>query len=349
MKMFYPYKRLFAILILIFLLTNITYSKTAAGSFLDKDQRSISDIDEVLKKKQFILQKTQKSNTIEYISLYDEIAKLTILKNKLLWQMDKVDDIDTDKTCDLALKYGEIEFIKTEYYQTPFHNEVAETLENMATLLEQCYSPMAEKYLNSVLQIKENIYGKESAEAAKAHDILGDYYRISMADFKKSITQYEKAKKIREKLFGIKDPRVTQNYGCLALSLFYHGDKAGRAEALLHNAIDIRKNNSSAEDYPLYEAYMDLGNYYSVKGEDTKSIEYFQKALRSFNGKVNSDYIVMISELSQNYLNQDDLRNALKYGIEAYRVSKEFYGNSGHFKVLENYNRLNEIRDRVKK
>jgi len=349
-KMFYPKKRLFTILGSLVILTNITYSKIDSSPLLDKDQSSsIRHINAMLKKKQLILQKTQKNHTTEYISLYDEIAELSISKNKLLLEMDRIDDIDTDKTCDLALKYGEIEFIKTEYYKTPFHDEVAKTLENIAVLLEQCHPPMAGKYLNSVLQIKEHIYGKESAEAAKAHDAVGDYYRIYMTDFKESIKQYERAKSIREKLYGMKDPRVTENYERLAVSLYYHGDKSKQAKKLLLDSINIRKNASSNKDFPLYIAYMDLGIYYSMKDEYTKSIEYLQKALKVFQGRVNSNYIVIISELSQIYLNQDDLSNALKYAEEAYNVSKEYYRSDTHYQVLENYNRLSEINERMNK
>ncbi len=94
---------------------------------------------------------------------------------------------------------------------------------------------------------------------------------------------------------------------------------------------------------------MDLGIYYSMKDEYTKSIEYLQKALKVFQGRVNSNYIVIISELSQIYLNQDDLSNALKYAEEAYNVSKEYYRSDTHYQVLENYNRLSEINERMNK
>ena len=92
---------------------------------------------------------------------------------------------------------------------------------------------------------------------------------------------------------------------------------------------------------------MDLGIYYSMKDEYDKSIVYLEKALKAFQGKININYIVIISELSQIYLNQDDLRNAFKYGEEAYRVSKEFYVYDTHTQVLENSLRLAEIKNRI--
>ena len=336
--MFYPSKKVLTIMISILILNINAYS-----------QNNLNYIDNTIKEKNIKLSKTPKSHTTHYMSLYDEIAELTISKNKLLIKMDKIDDIDTDKTCDFALQYGEVEFIKTEYYKTPFHDEVAKTLQNITKLFEQCHPPMAGKYLNSVLQIKEHIYGKESAEAAKAYDVLADHYRIYMADFKKSIKQYEKAKDIREKLYGVKDPRVTENYKKFSVSLFYHGDKSNQAEKLLLNSINIRENSPSYKDFPLYLAYMDLGIYYSMKDEYDKSIVYLQKALKSYEGKVNINYIVIISELSQNYLNLDNLRQASKYGEEAYRVARKFYGSDEHYLVITNRNSLREINYRMNK
>ena len=212
--------------------------------YIDKNQNTVSRIDDKLRKKQLILQRTDRSHIVEYFSLYDEIAQLIISKNILLSMSGKTDSINIDGTCDFALKYGEIEFIKTEYYKTPFCDEVAKTLQSIAKLYEQCYPSMSGKYLKSILQIKENIYGKESAETAKILDMLADYYRIYMRDFKNSILLYKKAKKIREKIYGIKDLRVTENCGRLSTSLYYHGDKNNQAEMLLLGCINIRKKAS---------------------------------------------------------------------------------------------------------
>lgn len=263
--------------------------------------------------------------------------------------MDKVDDIDTDKTCDFILKYGEIEFIKTQYYKTPFHDEVAKTLLNIATLYEQCYPPMAEKYLKSILTIKEHIYLNDSAEVAKAHDALGDYYRIYMANFKRAIKEYVKAKRIRKKLYGIQDPRITENYERLALSLYYHSDKTGKAEKLLLDSIEIREKAFPNINFPLYIAYMDMGIHYSMKNTYSKSIIYLQKALKVFSGKTDSDYLAIVSQLSRDYLSHNDSHNALKYAEEGYRASKVFYKSDKHYRVLENCRHLDEIQKKVRK
>lgn len=317
-----------------------TYSQRSNDS-----QDNISHLESQIKTKKNTLLKTHKSNVVKYISLYDEIAELTIDQNDFLLQLDRVDEINTDETCDLALNYEEVEFIKTQYYKTPFHDEVAKTLQNLASLYQQCHPPMAEQQLLPLLKIKEHIYSKESLEVANTHDLIADYYRIYMANFKKAIKEYETAKKIRENIFGSNDLRITQNHDTLSLSLYYHGDKLNRAEKLLLDSIKIRENASSHKDFPLYRAYMDLGIHYSIKDKYAKSILYLQKALDSLNGEVNLDYIVIISELSQNHLNQNDLENALKFADEAYRLSKKFYQNDTHHQVLENSLRLEEIKE----
>ena len=122
--MFYPSKKVLTILISISILNITAYG-----------QNNLHYIDNMIKEKNTKLSKTPKSHTTQYFSTYDDIVKLTISKNKLLIEKDRADEINTDKTCDLALKYGEVEFIKTEYYKTPFHDEVATTLQNIATLL----------------------------------------------------------------------------------------------------------------------------------------------------------------------------------------------------------------------
>lgn len=311
-------------------------------------QDNISHLESQIKSKKTTLLKTDRSNVARYISLYDEIAKLTIDKNKFLLQLDRVDEIDADKTCDLALNYEEVEFIKTEYYKTPFHDEVAKTFQNLASLYQQCHPAMVEKQLLPLLKIKKHVYSSKSIEVADTHELIADHYRIYMANFKKAIKEYETAKKIRENIFGSNDPRITKNYANLALSLYYHGDKLNRAEKLLLESIKIREDASAHKDFPLYRAYMDLGIHYSMKGRYSKSVLYLHKALESFKGEVNLDYIVIISELSQNHLNQNDLENALKFADEAYRLSKKFYQNDTHHQVLGNSLRLEEIKQLMK-
>lgn len=314
----------------------------------NNSQDSINHLESQIKTKKNRLLKTDRSNVVEYISLYDEIAELTIDKNNFLLHLDRVDEIDTDETCDLALSYEEVEFMKTQYYKTPFHGEVAKTLHNLTSLYQQCHPPMAEQQLVPLLKIQEHIYTKKSVEVADTHDLIADYYRIYMANFKKAIQKYEVAKSIRENIFGMDDPRVTQNYANLALSLYYHGDKLNKAEKLLLDSIEIHKNSPASKEFPLYNAYADLGIYYSIKNKYEKSNVYLHKALEVFNGKVDLDYIVIISELAQNYLNKNDLDSALKYADKAYRASKKFYQNDTHHQVLENSLRLKEIQELMK-
>jgi tetratricopeptide (TPR) repeat protein len=351
---------LLSVFISILTFSNTTYGRVASKepkgivpqasillSLSDEEQSTVEQIDQKIKVKRATLLKTQKSDAAKYTSLYDDIVELTISRNNYLKEMERADDIDSDKTCGLALKYAEVEFIKTQYYKTPFNDNVAKTLQNTAILYEQCYPPMAEKYLRSTLKIKEHIYTKNSIEVAKSHDFLGDFYRVYMTNFEKSIKEYREAKRIREKLYGTRDPRITENYKSLAFSLYYHGDKVNQAEKLLLDSIVIHKNSPPDKKHPLYLAYMDLGIFYSINGKYDKSTLYLQKALKAFDGKIDRRYIAILENLSQGYLNQGDFDNALKFGEEAYGVSREFYGKSTHPHVLESLSRILEIKDRI--
>ena len=312
-----------------------------------KQKNAIVLINQTIEKKKTSLNKTKKTDILTYTSLYDEMAELIILKNELLLNLDKTDDIDTDKICNFILDYEEVEFIKTQYYKTPFHDDVAKTVQNIASLYALCYPPMAGKYLKSVLRIKENVYGKESVEAANAYDKLGDHHHFSMAEFKSAIEHYEKAKVIRENLYGATDPKCTVNYGQLAMSMFYFGDKENRAEELLYRSIGIREINLSQKDFPLYSAHMDLGIYYAMKDEHSKSIIHLKEALSALKGKLNSDYIVILSELSRSYLKLNNLHNALINAKEAHIKAKELYGERKHPQVVESFRQISVITEMI--
>ncbi len=294
---------------ILLLLLDFSYAKESAGQYNTSSKINILIengeqnnamvlIDQTLRKKKSDLLKTTKRDVLKYTFLYDEISRLIIVKNKLLMEMEKEDEINTDKICNFILDYEEVEFIKTQFYKTPFHDDVAKTVQNIASLYELCHPPMAEKYLNSVLKIKEHIYSKESIQAAGVHDALGDYYRLAMANFQEAIRHYEKANKIREELFGKNDPRITENYSILATSIFYHGDSMRKAKKLLLQSITIRENSPINTEFPLYQAYMDVGMFYSMVGNYARSIDTLIKAKETFVGKKKSDYDTILRELS---------------------------------------------------
>ncbi len=102
-----------------------------------------------------------------------------------MWTKKEIDDLLGKNAPVFDAYYGITDAGNWEHGNNVLHqhesiDEVAKTLQNIVLLFEQCHPPMAEKYLQSILQIKEHIYLKESAEVAKAHDMLGDHYRFSM-------------------------------------------------------------------------------------------------------------------------------------------------------------------------
>ena len=74
----------------ILLLSSVTYGEMVSTQANSKNQTLINRVNHMIEKKQSILLKTQKSDTAQFTSLYDDIAELTVSKNKLLLEIDRV-------------------------------------------------------------------------------------------------------------------------------------------------------------------------------------------------------------------------------------------------------------------
>ena len=280
-----------------------------------KNQNALNSINKRVKTLKRDLLTVKKANTPEYTTLYDDIAELSIVKYELLMAIGKEDEINRDEICNFILEYEEVEFIKTGFYKTPFHESVARTVRNIASLYKICHPPMAERYLNSLLKIKEHIYGKESAEVATVYDLLGDYYRLSMAEFSKAIAGYQKAKKIREKLYGVDDLRVTQNYNRLAISLFYHGEKS-QSQKLIAKSLHIHKRDKNLSQLALAKVLIGSADFYVMTGEESRSLGYLKEAeklLYQIPKEKSLEMMELYHRVSNLYLNLGDEKASQEY------------------------------------
>ena len=70
--------------------SSVTYGEMVSTQANSKNQTLINRVNHMIEKKQSILLKTQKSDTAQFTSLYDDIAELTVSKNKLLLEIDRV-------------------------------------------------------------------------------------------------------------------------------------------------------------------------------------------------------------------------------------------------------------------
>lgn len=266
--------------------------------------------------------------TIEDARRLDKKACIIIKQTQMLQRLDAFDKAASDNVCSFAVEYAQSEWIKTRLYKTPFHEDIALTLQNMSMLYSLCHAPMAEKYLTSVLMIKEKLYSKVSAQAASAHDALADYYRLHMMAFKKAIHHYREAKRIRVKLYDNQDPGMTENNSRLALTLFYHKGEKDRAESLLSEAVHIREDAIPNKTFPLYRARMDAGIYYAMIANYPLAIDYLTKALNEITPYSEPDEITILSELGFIYLNKNDLPMSLTYAKKAYDTAKMLYAKN---------------------
>lgn len=273
----------------------------------------------------------------------DKKALSMIEKAGQLEAIDGIDEAASDKICQFATTYQKAEWIKTRVYKTPFHDDVAMTLQNLASLYQICHAPMAREYLQSVLQIKQKLYSKESEATAGAHDALGDYYRLSMMAFKKAISHYHQARDIRIKLYGKDDPRITQNYGVLAITLFYHKSDKQAALKLLTDSVKMRKNSPADKTIPVWAALADLADFYYLIQEEDKALACLKKALETPEEKSSKDQIRILSQLGFIHLNQDDLKQSFHYARLAYDKAKAGLQNDTTAVLLAQIEQLKEI------
>ncbi|WP_415407891.1 hypothetical protein ACLHDG_04995 [Sulfurovum sp. CS9] len=288
-----------------------------------KQKDAIILINQIIEEKKSNLSKTKKIDTMQFASLYDEIAELMILKNQLLSDIKKIYDIDTDQICNFILDYEEVEFIKTQYYKTPFHDDVAKTLTNITKLYEYCHPPLAEKYLKSILKIKENVYGENSEDVAQSLDDLAYFSRVHTFIFDDAIKQYQKAKAIRKAIYTKDDSKVTKNYARLAIVIFYHKSDKVKAEQLILESLNIRKSDKNANSIFIYQALIDTAYFYDLTGNYKKSLKYLKEAEKLLQelGKENSPEMVEVyKSISTLYLNMDDEKASHLYLKKALSV-----------------------------
>jgi tetratricopeptide (TPR) repeat protein len=265
------------------------------------------------------------AETLEDAWRLDQKAERLIKTAQRRQQIDELQSDDSDKICDFALEYERAEWIKTKVYKTPFHEDVALTLRNIASLYKLCHAPMAQKYLQSVLKIEQQLYTAESEQAASAHDSLGDFQRLYMMEFKKAIGHYEQAKRIRIHIYGSMDPRITKNYDRLAITVFYHKNDKSYGEKLLKDSIAIREASRANKAFPSWQAHMEAGIYYSMIQAYDKAISHLETALKTFQDGRNNEDITILSELGNIYLNKNDLTMSLQYAKGAYDRGKILY------------------------
>lgn len=239
------------------------------------------NIDQNILEKQLLLKKIDKTDIVQYVATYDDIAKLFILKNKNL------EDENKDETCSFVEDYQKVEFIKTEYYKTPFHKEVLKSLNNIVKLYEYCYPPFADKFHKSIIQINKNIYSDTSEQYAQSLDDYAKYLGMRMFKFKEAMKYYKQAKKIRESIYSFDDYRVSKNYFSLGLALYYHKSDKKNAEKLILKSLEIKQNDKNASDEILYKALLDT-KYFYLLIQDLDKEHFYAKEAEKLNELMNN-------------------------------------------------------------
>lgn len=249
----------------------------------------------------------------------DRVADLYLMRCEFMEKIDQEGERETNELCDFVVMYERAEWIRTKAYATPFHPEIAKTLDRAAQLWRRCHPPMAEKFYKAAVSCKENIFGPIHPEVADACDRYAYYLRCSMMKFKAARSLYERALSIRETTFGKNHPKTIRNLPDLAWTTFYSGDKAyaksviqravstvqgemkpdpevadilarmgilldetgdaGGARILLTRAADIRKRIFGYRSPEVADTLADLGLVFRNRNEPDQALRYYEEAL----------------------------------------------------------------------
>ena len=199
-------------------------SKAQKSRVQGKQDLSLSQYENALELSKTVLEtgrKELRENHPEIALFLDNVADIYIARHDLLQETGA--DGDEEEVCDFVLQYEQAEWIRTRAHGTPFHANIAETLQRAGDLWCLCHPPKAGAFYQSAVKIQKQVNGKRHPAVADSLDRFGNYLRIHMADFQAAKKAYEESKKIRISLFGEKDPRTTKNDAAYAWTSFYTG------------------------------------------------------------------------------------------------------------------------------
>ena len=218
------------------------------------------------------------------------------------------------------------------------------------------------KYYNKALTIRLDDFGEDHPDTATTYNNIGfTYFLITKRekrykgrkeDYDKALNYLNKAKKIREKVFGTDHVYTAGTYYCL--SMVYNAIHNKREyERFLKKVIEIRKRKDFLDKGDLEKAsyYDTVGYYYKSKKNFDEALDYFKKALSVRKKNLGHDNTMIADSYerigwiyeSQGLLDEalDAFRNSLSIRVITLREN--------HHKTAATYEGIAVIYNRQKK
>ncbi len=258
----------------------------------------------------------------------DRIAELCLARQDLLEKMDRDGEKEINELCDFVLMYERAEWIRTKAYATPFHPEVAKTLDRAAQLWRRCHPPMAEKFYKAAVSCRERTYRPIHPEVADACDRYAYYLQWSMMKFKAARTLYERALGIRETIFGKNHPKTIENLPDLAWTAFYSGDKA-YAKSVIQRAVSTVQGGMNQNHPEEADLLGRLGILLAETGDTGGARILLERAAdirKRIFGYRSPEVAETLADLGLVYQNRNEPDRALRYYEEALDILESIYG-----------------------
>jgi len=258
----------------------------------------------------------------------DRVADLYLMRCEFMEKMDRDGEKETNELCDFVLMYERAEWIRTKAFATPFHPEIAQTLDRAAQLWRRCHPPMAEKFYKAAVSCREKIYRPIHPEVADACDHYAYYLQWSMMKFKEARTLYERALGIRETIFGKNHPKTIENLPDLAWTAFYSGDKA-YAKSVIQRAVSTVQGGMNQKHSEVADLLGRLGILLAETGDTGGARILLERATdirKRIFGHRSPEVAETLADLGLVYRNRNEPDRALRYYEEALEILEGIYG-----------------------
>ncbi len=258
----------------------------------------------------------------------DRVADLYLMRCEFMEKSDQEGERETNELCDFVVMYERAEWIRTKAFATPFHPEIATTLDRAAQLWWRCHPPMAEKFFKAAVSCREHLLGPGHPETADACDRYAFYLQSEMMKFREARTLYERALRTRERTFGKNHPKTLRNLPDLAWCAFYSGDKTYAKSSIQRavRTVQAGKNQNHPEVADLLDC---LGLLLDETGDAGGARILLTQAAdirKKIFGYRSPEVAETLADLGLVYSNQNEPDRALRYYEEALDILKGVYG-----------------------
>ena len=198
------------------------------------------------------------------------------------------------------------------------------------------------KVWNRVINLREQLYGKEHPDPASAtsYSNIGVVYNRK-GDYDKALEYHFKALAIREKVLGKEHPDTATSYNNIGCVYNSKGDYE-RALEYYFKALEIDEKVLGKDHPDTAGSYNNIGGVYDIKGDYERALDYYFKALeikKKVLGKEHPDIAGLYGNMGLVYTRLGKYKTALEYLFKALEIEEKVLGKD-HSSTAITYNNI---------